>query len=476
MSRMPLPKIIQGGMGAGVSGWPLANAVSRLGQLGVVAGTALDGILARRLQLGDPGGHVRRALENFPIAGVAQRILDRYFIPGGKKDDAPFRSHPVMTVNQSRHLQELTVAGNFVEVFLAREGHDNPVGINFLEKIQLPTLSSLFGAMLAGVDVVLMGAGIPTAVPGILDRLADGEAVELRLDVKGAAPNEEFRIDFDPREFCGGDAPALTRPRFLAIISSATIARRMAKKASGRVDGFVVEGPSAGGHIAPPRGRPQLSETNEPVYGERDRPDLEAIRSLGLPFWLAGSFARPELLAEALELGAAGVQVGTAFAYCEESGIVPALKSEVIEESRRGAVHVHTDPLASPTGYPFKVVQLAGTLSEQATNEARPRRCDVGILRHAYVKADGELGWRCPGEPVDAYLRKEGELEETVGRKCVCNGLLATVGLGQTRKDGYRERPLVTAGTDVADVARFLPEGAGSYRAADVVDYLLCST
>ena len=134
----------------------------------------------------------------------------------------------------------------------------------------------------------------------------------------------------------------------------------MAKKASGRVDGFVVEGPSAGGHIAPPRGRPQLSETNEPVYGERDRPDLEAIRELGLPFWLAGSYARPERLVEALELGAAGVQVGTAFAYCEESGIVPAIKTEVLAQSRRGIVHVHTDPLASPTGYPFQVVQLAG--------------------------------------------------------------------------------------------------------------------
>lgn len=36
------PKIIQGGMGVGVSNWRLANAVSKLGQLGVVSGTALD--------------------------------------------------------------------------------------------------------------------------------------------------------------------------------------------------------------------------------------------------------------------------------------------------------------------------------------------------------------------------------------------------------------------------------------------------
>ena len=54
-----LPTIIQGGMGAGVSSWRLAQAVSQLGQLGVVSGTALDLIFARRLQDGDPGGHMR---------------------------------------------------------------------------------------------------------------------------------------------------------------------------------------------------------------------------------------------------------------------------------------------------------------------------------------------------------------------------------------------------------------------------------
>ena len=41
-----LPTIIQGGMGAAVSDWRLANAVSSHGQLGVVSGTALDAILA----------------------------------------------------------------------------------------------------------------------------------------------------------------------------------------------------------------------------------------------------------------------------------------------------------------------------------------------------------------------------------------------------------------------------------------------
>ena len=80
-----LPRIIQGGMGVGVSSWKLASTVSRLGQLGVVSGTALDCALARRLQLGDLGGNVRRALSHFPIPDMAQRIVDKYWVEGGKE-------------------------------------------------------------------------------------------------------------------------------------------------------------------------------------------------------------------------------------------------------------------------------------------------------------------------------------------------------------------------------------------------------
>ena len=63
-------EIIQGGMGAGVSNWNLARTVSRLGQLGVVSGTALDAILVRRLQDGDLEGQVRHALTNFPFQNM----------------------------------------------------------------------------------------------------------------------------------------------------------------------------------------------------------------------------------------------------------------------------------------------------------------------------------------------------------------------------------------------------------------------
>ena len=85
---MLAPLVIQGGMGVGVSAWQLARAVSRTGQMGVVSGTALDTVLARRLQLGDLDGHMRRAMAAFPVPEIAQRVLDRYFIEGGKAADA----------------------------------------------------------------------------------------------------------------------------------------------------------------------------------------------------------------------------------------------------------------------------------------------------------------------------------------------------------------------------------------------------
>jgi NAD(P)H-dependent flavin oxidoreductase YrpB (nitropropane dioxygenase family) len=247
----------------------------------------------------------------------------------------------------------------------------------------------------------------------------------------------------------------------------------LAKKSSGRVDGFIVEGPTAGGHNAPPRGAPQLTPAGEPLYGARDVPELEKIRALGLPFWLAGSYGRPGKLAEALRLGAAGIQVGTPFAFCVESGIRPDLKGQAITLSRRGQARVFTDPVASPTGFPFKVAQIDQTLSEAALYQNRARVCDLGYLRHPYRKADGTIGYRCSSEPIEHFLRKGGTAEQTVGRKCVCNGLPATVGFGQVRKQSAIELPLVTAGDDLAYLARFLPPGCDSFSAADVVSHLL---
>ena len=110
---------------------------------------------------------------------------------------------------------QVTMLGAFVEVWLAKEGHHGEVGINLLTKVQFPNLAVLYGSMLAGVDYVLMGAGIPRDIPGILDALATSSPAAMRLEIEGAAPGSEPWLRLDPAAHWGATPPvAVTRPRF----------------------------------------------------------------------------------------------------------------------------------------------------------------------------------------------------------------------------------------------------------------------
>lgn len=466
------PTIIQGGMGIGVSNWKLANTVSRAGGLGVVSGSALNSVFIRRLQDGDEGGHMRRAMAAFPIPEIAQKVLDQYFLPQGR-NGAPYKRAPMFSHLFLAEVVEQTVVANFCEVWLAKEGHTNPVGINLLEKIILPNMPSLYGAMLAGVDYVLMGAGIPREIPGVLDRFVNHEAATIKLPTDGAGAEDNFKITFDPKKyFQFENGVSLKRPDFLAIVSSATLALNLAKKATGKVNGFVIEHWTAGGHNAPPRGALQLDEMGQPIYGERDEVDFTKFVDMGLPFWLAGSCGSPEKVAQALELGAQGVQVGTAFAFSNESGMSDKVKDVIRTRLKNNQnVAVFTDPVASPSGFPFKVIGKENSLSEKSVYEARPRKCDLGYLRSAYKKEDGSIGQRCASEPIDTYLKKGGQIEDTAGRKCLCNGLIAAVDQAQIQDKGYVEDIIITAGDDLQSIQRFVQNDI-HYSAAEVVKVL----
>jgi NAD(P)H-dependent flavin oxidoreductase YrpB (nitropropane dioxygenase family) len=459
-----LPTIIQGGMGIGVSNWRLARAVASRGHLGVVSGTAVDMSFVRRLQDGDPGGDLRRAIAAFPIPGVGAEALRRWFRPEGREPGTPYVLASMYRHTMSKARQQLTMLANFCEVWLAKEGHDGPVGINLLTKVQFPTLASLYGAMLAGVDCVLMGAGMPREIPGALDALAAHRTAQLRSDAdfENAPP-----LVFDP---AAHDAPlhlVPKRPAFLAIIASNSLATMLARKANGRVDGFVIEGPTAGGHNAPPRGGGERNARGEPVYGPRDAVDLARIAELGLPFWLAGGTGSPEALRSALDAGAAGIQVGTLFAYADESGLDAALKREVLEGVLAGEVTVRTDAEASPTGYPFKLVERGGV---PVGAVERKRKCDIGGLRTMH-RHEGRTVYRCPAEPVEDYVKKGGRIEDTVGRRCLCNGLMSDIGLPQVTESGELEPALLTAGDDLPAIGRFL-QGRAAYGVDDVLAYL----
>ncbi|MFP4622893.1 MAG: nitronate monooxygenase [Gemmatimonadota bacterium] len=465
------PPIIQGGMGIGVSNWILARTVALRGQMGVVSGTSIDSLFVRRLQDGDPGAHMRRAMAAFPLPEVSAEALKEYFLPEGRNDGAPYKLLSMWRQTVSKAREQVTMLASFVEVHLAKEGHDGPIGINLLTKVEMPNLATLYGAMLAGVDYVLMGAGIPREIPGALDAFAEGRAAEMKLTVEGLERGEKALLRFDPARHFEDAPPALKRPRFLPIVSSHTLASMLVRKANGRVDGFVVEGPTAGGHNAPPRGKLETDARGEPVYGDRDTVDVEALAELGLPFWLAGGTGSPEHLEEALAAGAAGIQVGTLFAYTDESGLDADLKEKVLRQVHAGEVDVRTDLRASPTGFPFKVVQIEGTNSSRESYQRRTRVCDLGYLRTAYKRDDGRIDYRCAAEPVRTFTRKGGQEAETTGRKCLCNALMADIGHPQIRKDGP-ERPLLTSGDDLVRIQRFT-QGRTHYSADDVIDYLL---
>lgn len=462
------PWLIQGGMGIAISGWTLARAVAAAGQLGVVSGTAIDTVFARRLQDEGVDESLRSVLDSFPVPAIVEDCLRRYAAVR-RAPNAPYLPVPMLNDRSPQRVTDLVVLASFVEVALAKKGHDGLVGINLLTKVQLPTAASLWGAMLAGVDYVLMGAGVPTHIPGVLEDLSHARRTTLPFSVSGASSDDPASsITFDPAPYAS-DRP-LRRPRFVGIVSSHVLASALLRRSNGPVDGFVVERPSAGGHNAPPRGPLHLDERGGPLYGPRDEVDFAVLGELGVPFWIGGNITSARDVRDAQALGAAGVQVGTMFAYCRESGMAPDLRRRVLAEVAQRSAEVTTSLTASSTGYPFKVVSLDESVSNPAILRERPRRCDLGYLREAYLE-NGVTSYRCAAEPLDAYERKGGETDSAVDTVCLCNGLLSTCGLAQVRRSGYVEPPLVTSGDGINDVAGIL-EGRDDYGALDVLEWL----
>lgn len=467
MNSLGLPPIIQGGMGAAVSSWQLAKVVAGQGQLGVVSGTALETVVARRLQDGDEGGHMREALSHFPYPEVAAHVLETFYRPNGRGGE-PYRPMRRLSIKPHKEHDQLAVCANFVEVWLAKQAGNGKVGINFLEKLQTATPAALYGAMLAGVDAILMGAGIPREIPQLMTDFAQGKSGSLTIDAERPAGMAAPVLEFNPFESFGV-APELPRPAFLAIVTAEVLASYLARNEVTRPDGFVVEHFMAGGHNAPPR-RLQDTETG---YGPLDEANISKIRDVGLPFWLAGGRATPEAVADAITQGAAGVQVGTLFALSNESGLLPKYREQMLSAARAGELKVRTDHRASPTGFPFKVVELPGTIGSADVYEARPRLCDLGYLRSPHMDEAGKVTYRCAAEPESPFLKKGGQEPDLEARICLCNGLLSSIGLGQERPDGYVEAPLLTLGATTSDVTDMLREYPDGWSAVDVVNRLL---
>ena len=200
--------------------------------------------------------------------------------------------------------------------------------------------------------------------------------------------------------------------------------------------------------------------------------DIEKVKAVGLPFWLAGGFGTPEKVKEAIELGAVGVQVGSLFALAKESGITDDLREAVLAEITQGTLEVRTEPKTSATGFPFKVVEINGTATDPDVYNARDRKCDLGYLRSPFLRPDGGIGYRCSGEPIKTFEFKGGGVGEAENVKCLCNALMANIGLGQVRWGTYHEPALLTLGSDLSGAAKLSELHSGCWSSANVIEYL----
>ena len=512
MESLQKVKLIQGGMGVYVSNWRLAKAVAKEKPgitAGTVSGIGLDWVYVRLLQLGDSGGHIHRAMAAFDAkfgVDIGQKICERYFIAGGKVPTSRFTNAPPQIVSGidgsnsipkpiqagspvlltlDQNTIELLIATGFAEVWLAKEGHNGNIFINFLKKIELPLVYTMYGAMLADVDGVIVGAGNPDGLPAICSRLVNHESVNIDLPVLYREPGESFIVPFDPSLVAHGKLikNKLRRPAFLAIASLENLIISLAHSQSEAPDGFIVEHHTAGGHNAGPQGPIQLDKSGQPRYSELDEPNLDAIRKIGLPFWLAGGYGSHEKLQQALSSGATGVQVGSVFALTEESGIKSVFRTAILNEIKKGTnddTLVHTT-MFSPTGFPFKVVQLNDTLASEVVYTTRPRICDIGLLQQNGLKKpdnDGKrrLFLRCSAAPIDGFINKRGLIQNTENRRCLCNGLLSCVGLGQVvEHEGkmVEEPAIVTLGNHLDGIRRLSHQGQTPYWVQDVVNDIL---
>ena len=515
MSFLERVQLIQGGMGVYVSHWQLAKAVActRPGLVaGTISGTGLDIVYARLLQLGNPGGYIGQALcalDQMYDTTIGQEIYETYYVPKGKAPKARFKSVPrpmprpangsssvplpqpgtkeTYTFEIDEQLIKLLIVAGFAETWLAKQGQPGLIFINFLHKIETPFMYVLYGAMLAGVDGVVVGAGNPDGKPNMCKMLANHEEVSIELNVLYKESGEKFILPFNPKRFDNGrlTAKPLKRPAFLAIVSLEDLALSLAKSSTMPPDGFVIENYTAGGHNANPvAGVLKRDELGQPIYGDKDIADLAAIKNIGLPFWLGGGFASSLKYREAIASGATGIQVGSLFALAEESGMLPEHKVAFFKAFKNGKddkALVRTT-MYSPTGFSFKVAMLNETLTDNDTYENRPRVCDIGLLQQLGLsKPDAKnvrkLFQRCPAAPVNGFLEHRGIERNTEGKRCLCNGLLATVGLAQVTKDkngnDMEEPSIVTIGENLAGIRELSRHGLCSYSCREVVDYIL---
>lgn len=145
------------------------------------------------------------------------------------------------------------------------------------------------------------------------------------------------------------------------------------------VDALIVEGMEAGGHIGP---------VATGVLVQEILPELAD----DVPIFVAGGIGRGEVIAAYLEMGAAGVQLGSRFVCANESIAHPAFKKAFIRASARDAVaSVQLDPRLPVI--PVRALKNAGTEAFTAKQREVARMLDEGKVDMAAAQLEIEHFW-----------------------------------------------------------------------------------
>jgi nitronate monooxygenase len=337
--RLP---IVQGGMGVGVSLHPLAGAVGREGGLGIVSSACIDRLVSKRT---------------------------------GKKVDS--------------------YQAAYEEVSLAKAG-GGLAGINIMCALGRDYEASVKGALDAGADAIISGAGLPMGLPGI------------------QPPKDTALI------------PIVSSVRALDLIC------KKWERFKYRPDAIVLEGPLAGGHLGFRMEQIDLAENR---LENLLPPVKEACLRLGnIPVIVAGGIYTNEDIRRYLAMCADGVQMGTRFLATEESSASDEYKQAVVAAKDEDIVVAH-DP-GSPCGLPFRVIKQS-PMYVASLSKLRKPKCDKGYV--LLKDAEGKYS-RCPAK------------ESNEHHFCICNGLLSSAGYNRDK-----EEPLFTVGTNASRVDRIVP-------------------
>lgn len=201
--------------------------------------------------------------------------------------------------------------------------------------------------------------------------------------------------------------------RVLCFASALGFARKLERMG---VDAIVIEGSEAGGHIGP---------VSTGVLAQEILPHLTSV-----PVFVAGGIGRGEAMLAYLEMGAAGVQLGTRFVCAYESIAHPRFKQAFIRAAARDAVtSVQLDPrfpvipvraLANPATERFTALQRR-VIDRWARSELSQREAQLeiehfwaGALRRAVIDGDIEGGSLMAGQSV-GFVTHEQSTTEILG-------------------------------------------------------------